>query len=42
LRGFIDQITILPGDGPLQVVGDLEKMLTAAVRGTARRLSCRV
>lgn len=30
LRGFIDRIVIPPGDGLLQVVGNLGEMLTAA------------
>ena len=30
LRGFIDRIEIPPGDGLLQVVGNLGEMLTAA------------
>ena len=30
LRGFIDKIIIQPGDGLLQVVGNLGEMLTAA------------
>ena len=30
LRGFLDKITIPPGDGLLQVVGNLGEMLTAA------------
>jgi hypothetical protein len=33
LRGFIDRIVIPPGDGLLQVVGNLGEMLTTAAGG---------
>jgi hypothetical protein len=35
LRGFVDRIVIPPGDGLLQVVGNLGEMLTAASNGKA-------
>ena len=39
LRGFIDRIVIPPGDGLLQVVGDLGSMLKAASGGNGSTLA---
>jgi len=38
-RGFIDRIEIPPGDGLLQVVGNLGEMLTAASGGNDSTLA---
>ena len=39
LRGFLEKIVIPPGDGLLQVVGNLGEMLTAASGGNGSALA---